>query len=570
LFKRLILAVFLFAAPLLITPTASAVVDAPCNTYSWTGEDDTAHQMALPFSLPLGDTTYDITYVTTNGTLTFGTPDANFSSYPNTPSISLAGYDWVTFGEGTSLSYGVNDTGFCVLWKVRPYPQSTGAITEIKLTVDIARYPSWSGTVETTGWIPADLRRGIRFAPNTDVVTISEAFTVNGGRPVEMQSCWDGSVIPLTSTCPPEPPPGQCWDGSTVAWNGICPPVPPDTQCWDGSWVTWSQTCPQQPPPIECWDGTSVSWDAQCPPTPPDITCWDGSVIMWNSTCPVEPTPTPTPQPTPTPTLEPTPSPEPTTSPEPTPEPSPSPSETVSPTPTPSESETSPVEPTPAPTLIPEPEPSTPEEVTQEPTPDPTPDPTEDPIPTPSEPPVDEPSITSEAETAELVEDALSDGSISSADTAEVIDAFLSDGEITEDELTNLFDNFDSAEGLTEDEKEFLSDVLVTAYEDTAIPADVFEASGLDYEDLPPDQPITLENGVVLTAEIADAIEIFEDPAELLATAFTDPGKALKAISNVGADLPADVRKTAQQGTVAVVLVGQVIVGGVTAQLIRR
>lgn len=168
------------------------------------------------------------------------------------------------------------------------------------------------------------------------------------------------------------------------------------------------------------------------------------------------------------------------------------------------------------------------------------------------------------------MEDALSDGSISSEDTAEVIDAFLSDGEITEAELTNLFDNFDAAEGLTEDEKEFLSDVLVAAYEDTAIPSDVFEASGLDYEDLPSDQPITLENGVVITAEIADAIEIFEDPAELLSTALTDPGKALKAISNVGADLPADIRKTAQQGTVAVVLVGQVIVGGVTAQLIRR
>lgn len=553
--------IFAFAFPLSAVPVQAAV-DAPCDTYSWTREDDSAHQMALPFSLPLGDTTYDTTYVTTNGTLTFGTPDANFSSYPNTPSISLAGYDWVTFGEGTSLSYGVNNTGFCVLWKVRPYPQSTGAITEIKLTVDISRYPSWSGTVETTGWLPADLRRGIRFAPNTDVVTISEAFTVNGGRPVEMQSCWDGSVIPLTSTCPPEPPPGQCWDGSTVPWNGTCPPVPPDTQCWDGSWITWSQTCPQQPPPIECWDGTSVSWNAQCPPTPPDITCWDGSVIMWNSTCPVEPTPTPTPEPTPTPTPEPTLSPEPTLTPEPTPEPTPSPSETSTPTPTPEPL------PEPAPEPAPEPEP----ELTSEPDPEPAPIETVEPTPEPEIPEevVQEPTITSAEETTELVAEALSDGSISASDTAEVIDAFLSDGEITEDELTNLFDTFDSVEALTEDEKEFLSDVLVAAYEDTAIPADVFAESGLDYEDLPPDQPITLENGVVLTAEIADAIEIFEDPAELLATVFTDPGKALKAISNVGADLPAGIRKTAQQGTVAVVLVGQVIVGGVTAQLIRR
>lgn len=424
MFKRLILAVFLFAPPLLIMPTVQAVVDAPCSTYSWTGEDDTAHQMALPFSLPLGDTTYDTAYVTTNGTLTFGAPDANFSSYPNTPSISLAGYDWVTFGQGAQLSYGVNNTGFCVLWDVRPYPQSTGELTHIKLTVDISRYPSWSGTVESTGWFPANLRRGIRFTPNTDVVTVSEAFTVNGGLPVEMQPCWDGSVIPLASTCPPEP------------------------------------------------------------------------------------TPTPTPEPTPTPTPEPTLSPEPTLTPEPTPEPS----EIVSPTPTPSSSESSfpiPEEPAPSPTELPALDLGSPlEEVIPAESPNLIPSPS---FPTmdPFVPPVDEPSITE-------------------------------------------------------------TDVLVAAYEGIAIPADVFEASGLDYEDLPPDQLITLDNGVVLTAEIADALEIFKDPAELFATVFIDPGKALKAIFNVGADLPADVRKTAQQGTVAVILVGQIIVGGVTAQLLRR
>ena len=509
LFKRLLLAALLFVPPLFIMPAAQAV-DAPCDTYSWTGEDDNAHLMTLPYALPLGDTTYDTVYLTTNGTLTFGTPDANFSSYPNTPSISLAGWDWVTFGPGTKLSYGVNSTGFCILWDVRPYPQSSGPITNIKLTVDVSRYPSWSGIVESTGWLPNDLRRGIRFAPNTEVVTISEAFTVNGGRPVEMQSCWDGSVIPLTSTCPPEPPPGQCWDGSTIPWNGTCPPVPPDTQCWDGSWITWSQTCPQQPPPIECWDGTSVSWDAQCPPTPPDITCWDGSVIMWNSTCPVEPTPTPTvPEPTPTASPEPTPTVEPTPTPSesPTPEPSPTPSETVSPTPTPSTSESSaPVLPTPVPSPIvtPTPSPESPlEEVipVESPTPTPTPTaPTVDPSPAPS-----------------TVEELLT--------------------EYTEDE---------------------------------AIPFEVLMASGIDYSELPPDQPVTLENGVVITAEIADALQIFESPSELLSTVFTDPGKALKAISNVGADLPADVRKTAQQGTLAVVLVGQIIVGGVAAQLIRK
>jgi hypothetical protein len=77
-----------------------------------------------------------------------------------------------------------------------------------------------------------------------------------------------------------------------------------------------------------------------------------------------------------------------------------------------------------------------------------------------------------------------------------------------------------------------------------------------------------LENGVIITAEVADAIEIFEDPAELLSTVFTDPSKALTAIANVGADLPPALREKAQQVAVASVIVTQVIAG--TASLLTR
>ena len=218
--------------------------------------------------------------------------------------------------------------------------------------------------------------------------------------------------------------------------------------------------------------------------------------------------PTPEPSPSETQTVEPTPEPSETLTPTPTPEPTPT--DTVTPTP----------EPTPEETFTPSPEP-TPEIViptpviTQTPEPEPTASvvPTLNPEPTPMPEPTQ--SVTPEPPT-------------------------------TVTELLNQY---------TPDE---------------AIPFDVLMALGIDYSELPPDQPVTLENGVVLTASVADALQIFENPSELLATVFTDPGKALKAISNVGADLPADVRKTAQQGTVAVVLVGQVIVGGVTAQLIRR
>ena len=609
---------------LLVLPANAVIQEQPCNTYSWSGEDDTAHQMILTNPLTLGDTTYNTTYVTTNGTLTFGTPDANFSSYPQTPSISLAGYDWVTFGQGASLSYGATDTGFCVEWRVRPFPQSTGNLTIIKLTVDTSKLPSWSGIIETTGWLPTDLRRGIRFSPGQDVVTISEAFSINGGVPVEMQTCWDGSIIPLTSTCPAEPPPGQCWDGSTIPWNGTCPPIPPDTQCWDGSWVTWSQTCPPQPPPITCWDGSVIPHDQTCPPTPPDITCWNGEVIGWNETCPqmppmvecwdgsevnwneqcppvpptipegayvvqensilnvlapsnkkvssvigyygdpndgsrgqdvssilstlligqtsatievsnstfendpapgtskvlivfisyedipVEPSPTASPEPTqsesPQPTLEPSPQPtEPTPTPTPTSEPTsePSPTSTPSPTPSPSKSESVAPKPEPTQSQSPEPEPSSPSE--------PTPDPTESPVPDPSPSSTDLP-----------------------------------------------FDN-NITDGLTAEEAIALEELLTEYGPTDAISFEDFQESGLDYENLPPDQPVMLENGVILTAEVADAIEIFENPSELLLTVFTDPGKALKAFANVGADMTPEQRKETQAVVVASIIVGQVI-----------
>ncbi len=630
------LSIFALIAP--PSPASASISEQPCNQYSWTGEDDTAHQMSLPYNLPLGDTTYSTTYVTTNGTLTFGIPDATFHTYPSTPSISLAGYDWVTFGQGTSLSYGVTSTGFCVEWKVRPFPQSSGDITTIKLTVDTSRLPTWSGIVETTGWLPADLRRGIRFQSGEEVVQISEAFTINGGLPVEMQTCWDGTIIPMSATCPPEPPPGQCWDGSTIPWNGSCPPVPPDTQCWDGTWVAWSQTCPpqpppitcwdnsvipynqtcpptppdiicwddstvpwngtcspepvvicwdgsvvhyqsecsptppdivcwngeviawnetcpQMPPPIECWDSSEVNWNEQCPPIPPNIICWDSSEVLWNELCPIEPTPTPSPEPTQT--VEPTP--EPTATPEPSPSISPTPEPTLEPSPTPSP------QPTETPTATPTPEPSQTEQPVVMPTPEPEPSPSETSTPEPT--PTPEPSIEP---VEEVVDNASEDGIITDEETQAIVDNLLSDGDLSTNEVTDLVDNLQSDGQLSEEEKQLVSDVLVEAYEDSAIPSDVFEASGLDYEDLPPEQPITLENGVVITAEIADAIEIFEDPSELLSAVLTDPGKALKAIANVGADLTPEVRKDAQAITVSAVIVSQVIAGTSALTLARN
>jgi hypothetical protein len=396
--------------------TSPAKANVICNTYTYTGHDDSAYPANLPFTLKLGLTEYANVFVTTNGTLTFGQPDATFHDYPQTPSVSVAGYDWVTFGEGAYVSFGSTENTLCVEWSLRPYPQFTGDLTQIRLVIN--KYPNgtWHGEVTTFGWLPADLRRGIRFAQGEPVVTIAGAFDVgDGGVPIEV---------------PPAPTPSSFTE----------PPVIP------------SET-----------------------PTP-------------------EVTPEPTILPTPTEIPSPTPTPEPTLEPEPTPEPTP--------TPSPSESLIAPPEPIlePVPSFSPDPV------VSIEPTLDPEPTPV--PEPTQSESPSPEPTLEPVQEVVQV------------PDTAEELLAELELGE-------------------------------AVSFED-------FLASGLDYEDLPPDTPITLENGVILTAEVADAIEIFDTPTELLSTVFSDPGKALKALRNVGADMTEEERETSQNTVVAAVIVTQV------------
>jgi hypothetical protein len=114
-------------------------------------------------------------------------------------------------------------------------------------------------------------------------------------------------------------------------------------------------------------------------------------------------------------------------------------------------------------------------------------------------------------------------------------------------------------DGLTAEESAALNELLTEYGPMDAISFEDFEASGLDYEDLPPDQPVMLDNGVILTAEVADAVEMFENPSELLLTVLTDPGKVLKAFANVGADMTPEERKESQAVVVASVIVGQLI-----------
>jgi hypothetical protein len=422
---RVALTALLVGAFMFATPVQANVV---CNTYTYTGHDDTAYPANLPFTLKLGVTEYSNVFITSNGTLTFGQPDANYWSYPDTPSVSVAGYDWVTFGQGAYVSFGSTADTLCVEWSLRPYPQSQGELTQIRLVIN--KYPNgnWHGEVTTFGWLPADLRRGIRYVQGEPVITIAGAFDVgNGGVPIEVE---------------PAPTPSSFTE----------PPVIP--------------TLEPSPEPVP-----SVVPSLNPEPTPIP-----------------EPTQEPTPEPTPSETATPTPEPIPVATQEPEPTPEPIVSE-VAPEPV---VEPEPIAPDLEPDLVPEPEPTI------------------------------EPEPTVEELTQAVIEDALADGVI------------------------------------TDTERELVADALVEEFAGEAITFEALQEAGLDYEDLPPDQPVTLENGVVLTAEIADAIEIFESGAEVISALLNNPAKALKAFVNVGADMTPEERETSQNTVVAAVVVTQV------------
>lgn len=669
----------LFVAP------ATQATPLTCNMSTISGDDDGSFPLTLPFSLRLGETDYNQVYYSTNGTMTFGRPDGNFSSYPNTPSVSLAGYDWVSWGPGAYTSYGYNESSFCIEWSVRPFPQSSGDLTQIRLVVNKFSNGSWHGEITTIGWLPNNLRRGIRAIEGGAVVTMEAAFDVNGGAPIEVPpapaptsfteppaiptQCWNGSTVYAPATCPVEPsftcwdgttthyasecapePHVTCWDGSSVhyqsecstepvvvcwdnttvhyasecsqepvyvCWDGStthysseclpepvvicwdnsqvhyqseCSPVPPDIVCWNDEVVAWNGTCPQMPPPVECWDGSEVNWDEQCPVQPlvypsdaikltanegwtleytPPTGMRIGAILFASYGTPneyqygschapasqfivenyligntslsiravnnifgdpcggtykrlsvvltIEPDPNWTPSPEPTPTETETVQPTPTITPEPTPSPSEvTPSPTVEPT----------VEPSPSETPTPTPSPSESE--------------TQAPVVVPTSTPEPTPSTPSEAPTPQETQSPSPEASPS----------------------------FSPSDNLTTEEA--VAEILTEYTPLEAVPFDVLLEAGLDYSDLPPEQPVMLENGVILTAEVADALQLFENPSEIFSTVLTDPGKAIKAFLSVGADMTPTQRHQSTQAIVAAVIAGQLMNALSSANMIGR
>ena len=118
-------------------------------------------------------------------------------------------------------------------------------------------------------------------------------------------------------------------------------------------------------------------------------------------------------------------------------------------------------------------------------------------------------------------------------------------------------------ENATEEEKAAVAEAIIEAAHGEPVTAEAIQAAGLTYADLPPETPVEVrqdENGneVVITAEVAAALVILENPGELLNAIFTDPAQALLALSSIGADMSDEERAESEKTVVAAVIVGQI------------
>jgi len=111
---------------------------------------------------------------------------------------------------------------------------------------------------------------------------------------------------------------------------------------------------------------------------------------------------------------------------------------------------------------------------------------------------------------------------------------------------------------------------LLNAVGDAPVTAQAIADAGLTYADLPPETPVAVRedaqgNEVVITAEIAVALELLASPSELVTAIFTNPSEALLAVASIGADMSDEERTESTKAVVATVIAAGAAINAVGA-----
>jgi hypothetical protein len=120
-------------------------------------------------------------------------------------------------------------------------------------------------------------------------------------------------------------------------------------------------------------------------------------------------------------------------------------------------------------------------------------------------------------------------------------------------------------EDSTPEEVQAAVEAIIEEADGEAITTEAIAEAGLTLEDLPSETPVEVRtdnngNAVVITAEVAVALQVLESPAELVSAIFNDPGQVVTALANIGADMSDEEREESEEVIVASVIAGQAAV----------
>ena len=498
------------------------------------GVDDAGIRMTLPFNLLMGDTLYSNVYVGSNVTITFGVDEGwVYYQTPNAPSVSIAGWDWTTWSTGTGITYATTGSSLDIAWDVRPFPQQDAStqMVQIRFNADVnPTNGAWIANVTAVGPIPEQARFNYRETTNGTITPVEDTNTGSG---FAGQISQGPAFTPIVDTSTAGVQAAVDAANATIAQlnQSLTPVVTQNTLNNSANAVLGTS--------ITTLTNTLNTAVATKTTLQSELVLKAAELNSAISLIPEVPEPQPSPQPQPEPIFGGVPDFQPEFV-----EP---PVETVPDVPVEEE-----IQPTPEPETVPEPEP----EVDLEPAPEPELTP-------------DDSSETSLEEQESIVNELSNDGELSDSDAETVLDALSSDGEITQEEVTNLAETLSEDGEFTESERELVAEALIESAEGEAVTAEAIEEAGLTYEDLPAETPVEVrqdENGneVIITAEVAAALTVLESPAEFIGAIFDDPGQALTAVLNIGADMSVEEREESEKIIVAAVIAGQAAINAAT------
>ena len=119
--------------------------------------------------------------------------------------------------------------------------------------------------------------------------------------------------------------------------------------------------------------------------------------------------------------------------------------------------------------------------------------------------------------------------------------------------------------------EEAVADIIAEAEANgEAITTEDMEEAGITLADLPADTPVQLDNGVVIEAGTVVALQLLENPVELISAIFENPAEVLTALSNIGADMSEEERTESEQTIIASVIATQAAVNAVAVASATR